>query len=391
MTFIAAWKLKNEIFIVGDSAVTLKHFPEYVYENKIRNTPQNALKIYNIEDKYILGYAGRADVAYFVINEIRENITRPIVDVIYEATELYGSAIQLVIGYFEGENSKLLTFNEEGKFEIKFHNSYTLIGKKEVNVILESFTPELIGFINKQELINNADDKLISFSACMQSILIRANLLDKGIGGTFSGAYLTKQKFVPQKDTGYITFELNPDALPTERSPNKLFRNPRFVFVFRRANRLATYSMNSQRKYQTLKLISHYEDPSLARNYKENHQKEIYEWKKLYERAIYKKINKIKLKYFVFLSFDTSAYNKITLIHNYLGSVNFVFDIYWRNGYPTLNLSNELVKDINPRFAESLNEFQWITKKNLVWYLKNLFAYLFKKIILKIKSTKIRD
>lgn len=412
MTFVAAWKLKNEIFVTGDTAITIRLFHPVILQDKINYKAKRSsfyelhqysqdkiieekhLKIYNIDNKYILGYAGDADIAFDIINEIYDQVKlkeNKISEIVKNATLIYGGAVQLVIGYFENGETKLFTFNHDGKFEIKFHDTPVLIGKINAHEVLESFTPELINFINNNKLTSNPNDKLILFSTCLQSILIRANLIEHGIGGTFTGAYLNKKTFVWQKDTGYITFEMNDNVPANETSPNILYKNPRFIFLFHRNNRLATLSLNDRNEYRDIKLINHYINPSIARNQRDKFETEIKEWIKEYENLIVKQIKKIKLNYFVFFSYDTSTYNKITLVHNFWGSVYFVFDIYWHNGYPTLNMTKELVNDINPRKSESFNEFLWLTKKNVVWYIKNALIYLAKKIYYKIYNVKPKD
>ncbi|PHN03878.1 hypothetical protein [Flavilitoribacter nigricans] len=73
MTYIAGFKNKDSVFIVGDSSITYLNkrtfkrkrttIGQKVIELSGQFTHEECLKIYNIENKLILGFAGQVEVA----------------------------------------------------------------------------------------------------------------------------------------------------------------------------------------------------------------------------------------------------------------------------------------------------------------------------------------
>lgn len=412
MTFIAAWKTEEAIFVAGDSAVTrtgfsleyLKNrkkktiwktnFDEQIVLNENRIVDEFVVKIHNIKNKLIIGYAGRGNQAIDVINLI-ENQFNPDMDniqeIIEEGANMYGSAFQMAVGYFIGKIPYLLTYNLNSNSEFSINNSWALLGSGRNNEALRLLTVNTMDYLNRATSHNSAEEKLLQFCTLVQSLLLRGQFINEGVGGFFTGGYLTPKGFSWQSDTGYITFLLSENHDKDSSSPNILFTNPRFIFLFHRENKAAILSLKEEVGYQVMDIYFPHINSFDLQLYGDRYKREYEQWITKYGKELKKRIRKFNLKYFVLFTYDIEALNKMTFIHNYFGCSNFIIDIYWNSGIPTLNITKEFVKTIDPRSAEALNDFQWVTQKKVWWYIHHLFHYLIQKMYFAIKKPRIKE
>ncbi len=412
MTFIVAWKSKDAIFITGDSALTrtgynLEYlnyaknrtkwkttFDEDIVLNQEKIVEESVVKVHNINNKLIIGYAGTGNNAVDVIAHIEQNVNLELTnlqELISEGATMYGGKFQMVVGYFYKSTPCMLTFNLNGNSEFEDEYCWALLGSGRNNKILKQLSLNTIHFLEKSNKYNSNQDKLVQFCSQIQSLILRHQLLNTGVGGFFTGGYLTKRKFTWQNDTAYVTFLLSEETKWNQNSPNVRFTNSRFVFLFHRANKVAIFSMNEETGYRVLDVFfPHINSFDLELN--RNRYMEDYKiWIKTYEAEIKRKIKGFNSQYFVFFNYDKRADNKMTFVQNYLCSSKFIFDVYWRNGVPTLNLTKEFVDEIDPRSAFAQNEFFWVTKKNPIWYVNRSFHHLVKIIWFAITKPYIKE
>lgn len=403
MTLITAWKNDTTIFVTGDSVVTrrpnihLQGFNLKTYKPKLKTNfdeeivfteteliEESVIKIHNIQDKLIIGYAGFGNSAVDVINSINEQIAWDlgnIREIIDESAVQFGNNFQLVVGYFINGKPILLTYNLNGDHKFHDEHSWALLGSGRNHEVLKVLSIETMDFFtNKAKSHNSPNEILIQFCTLMQSIILRGEFIREGVGGFYTGGFLTNSRFSWQNDTGYITFLLNNNWDPDNANPNLRFSNPRFIFLFHRENKVAILSMDNESGYKTVEVFFPYIN-SFDLQLKNNEYKEEYiRWLTRHQKIIRRKIRNFKMKYFVFFSYDKQAPNKMTFIHNYCGAGKFIFDIKWDKEIPILDISSEFVKEIDPRTAEYLNEFFWLTKHKLGWYLRHLLIWLTRPI-----------
>lgn len=412
MTFIVAWKSKDAVFITGDSALTRTGFNLEYLNNTIKETKwkttfdenivlnherivqEAVVKIHNIQNKLIIGYAGAGNSAIDVIAHIEQNVNPVLTnlqELIAEGASMYGGEFQMVVGYFNKSTPCMLTFNLNDDSEFEVSNTWATLGSGRNNESLRLISINAIEFLENLSIYNSHQDRLVQFCTLIQSLILRDQLLETGVGGFFTGGYLTKRKFTWQKDTAYVTFLLGEETKWNHHSPNVRFTNGRFLFLFHRANKVAILSMHEETGYRVLDVFFPHINSFDLRLNRNRYIEDYNIWIKKYEAEIKNKIKRFNSKYFVFLSYDKRTSNKMTFIQNYLCSSKYIFDVYWSNGVPTLNVTKEFVEEIDPNTAKFDNELLWFTKKNPLWYVNHLFKYCVRKIWFSIKKPNIKE
>ena len=383
MTFILAWKDKKSVFITGDSAVTRRGVSQKYVENiftqnrlntafgesvKISNNQtiqESVLKIHNIRDEFILGYAGTGDVAIDVINELTsdEDLNRKnIASKIKQASIIFGASFQMVIGYFNKKSPILMSFNLYNDFKIRYHEKHAPIrlGNLRNDDLVKLISFELSGLFQSLSKNIDSDKKLLMACIFLQGVIVRARLLEKGVGGFFTGAYINKHGFYWQKDTAILKFDLKKDAKEESRNPNEIFANPQFIAMLNREGKLAVLSHHLNSNYIDVTVFqNYYNSIQLRKNYKEI-EKDFKIWKSRYEKEIIQILLGFSFDYFVFLTTDLDALNKMTIIEKESLEKDQYFKISWRNNVPVLDISGNMIDEINPLNAEYVNQFHWM-------------------------------
>lgn len=383
MTFILAWKDKKNVFVTGDAAVTnigvpsksietiksngklITSFGEPVYFSEDKVVQESVLKVHNIREEFIIGYAGVGNVAVDVINDLEADLEfskNNIVSKIKEAAMIYGSSFQMVIGYYNKKSSVLLSFNLYGNCKVRFHSNNTPIrlGNLRSYSLIKLVSFEISNLFNLIKTNNTPDKKLVMASTFMQGVIIRAGLISKGVGGFFTGGYINRFGFYWQKDTGILKFELRKNAKKDSRNPSELFSNSQLVVLIIREAKLAVLSFSLHQSYRNVTVFQNFINSFHLKANFNCITKEFSEWKSKYESEIVDILTNLLFDFFVFLCTDLEAPNKMTFIEKKSLIEEKYFKIRWKQNHPVLTISGEVVDEFNPLKAEYLNQFHWL-------------------------------
>lgn len=383
MTFILAWKDKRNVFISGDAAVTRKGvsdhyiddiikrgrlntaFGESVYLTNETTVQESVLKIHKINNEFILGYAGTGDIAIDVINELeRDNELTKInlVSKLKAATIIYGSDFQMAIGYFNKKSSVLLSFNLYGKRKIRYHSQYepVRLGNLRSDDLIQLVSSEIAMLFETIARDTTPDKKLVMNCIFMQGVIIRAGLLEQGVGGFFTGGYVNRNGFFWQKDTGMIKFDLRNGVTANSRNPAQLFNNPQFIALLNREGKVCILSFQLNKNYRDVTVFQNYINSFELRNNYDVIMAEFDTWKSTYEIDISDVLENFSFEYLVFFCSDKDAPNKMTFIEKESLTSEKYFKISWVNNIPMLNIPGTTVDEFNPLKGEYFNQFHWL-------------------------------
>lgn len=383
MTYILAWRDKSNVYISGDSAVSRRNVSDD-YINDVKNkgvlttsfgetlvltnekvVEESVLKIHNINNNFIIGYAGTGDVAIDVIKALEEEgeLTKNnIVRKIKGETLRFGSDFQMVIGFFDKRSSILLSFNLYGKRKVRSHPKFTPVGLGNMrnDDLLKLVSSDMIDTFITSSITKSAERRIVMTSAFVQVVILRANLLPNGVGGFFSGAYLNKHGFFWQKDLGIIDFKMKPLATKYGRDPNLLFRSPQFVGIIIRDNKVAILSSKLFANYSDFKIFSQYINSYELKQFYEEYEIQHNNWIIQNQQEITDIITNFDYDYFVFICTDKDVDNKMTFVSKESLSATNYFTLFWQGTTPTFDIAGETVEEINPLTTEFWNQLHWL-------------------------------
>ncbi|MGZ8191776.1 MAG: hypothetical protein ACXWTS_11200 [Methylococcaceae bacterium] len=227
MTYCLGWKSKTAAFLIADSAVTsitddkeniglleTTTFNElqgsiedkkYVYEK--------AFKLYSI-DNVAITFAGDTDIGNEIIDLIKEhlNFGRSIQQAINSSIENYPDflsypVIQILVACYEDEPKIYSIDNKKLPFITVVNEPIISFGSPPEH--LREYTYSFYEAFKKSREEENyselADEMmLLRMIALLQSYGIHNYTIEKGIGGAYSGLYITKEKIHWQPDVYYL-------------------------------------------------------------------------------------------------------------------------------------------------------------------------------------------
>lgn len=294
MTYVVGWKTDKNVFISADTAVTTKapnpklysefsSFGEKHFVNGDKKIEESMLKLFNINDRIIIGFSGHVKTALDVIRNFKilvENVEITKLDIIEEKLRIAVKSLQplpkdkefgLILGFIENKEPHLLSYNSDGTHCIQKHERWVcqeILRETIYSGITEMFT-------NLFRRGNLSDENfLIAVNSIIQSYGIHNNLLENGVGGIIVGFQISKDGVKWQKDTSYIIY------------------NPKFVGTVLinmaiRDGGLAVSSPSLKSKSVFLNTIS---------------SPDVKQWTKLWLNVIFDMLSSCKSSYYVFLS-----------------------------------------------------------------------------------------
>ncbi|AEE52859.1 hypothetical protein [Haliscomenobacter hydrossis] len=380
MTLILAWKDKRNVLVVADTAVTRTNvsdqsvqdalkkghltpaFGEQLQISKEKMITEEVLKIHNIKNKLIIGYAGIGVVATDVINYISEEIDSDfklcdLCALIKEAVKIYGSTFTMIVGVMAHKTPVLFTFNESNNREFIFYEEYVpvILGNKKNDDVIQFVSHTLVDMFFYGKFQVSPDRKLIMACSLFQGILIRAGFLSSGVGGLVTGAFLNRNGFHWQKDVMYIKFDIEPEKALKMDDPQIIFPKSKIIFQVYRDGVLAAFPFDVYKKLEDYKVLYNYVESSVQNKAAQDF---LNRWRQKYESEIISKIKKFDFDFLIFLCVDKKAPNKMTFASK--KSILAGKRMEWENGVPIIKISKELSREINPMYAEYFNQFHWL-------------------------------
>lgn len=305
---------------------------------------------------------GTGVIAIDVINYISEEIDsnfedRDLFDIIEEAVKIYGSDFTMAIGVMDDKTPALFTFNEKKDGKFLDYDEYVpaILGNKKDHHVIQDVSNSVVDMFFHGKFKISPHKKLIMACSLFQGILIRAGFLSSGVGGLVTGAFLNRNGFNWQKDVMYIKYDFDPEEALKTDDPQIIFPNGKIIFQLYREGVLVAFPFDLYKRLEDYKVLYNYVG-SLAQNTAT--QGFLSEWRQKYESEIISQMKRFDFDFLIFLCVDKKALNKMTFVGK--KSILAGKRLKWVNGVPTIMISKELSREINPMFAEHFNQFHWI-------------------------------
>jgi hypothetical protein len=224
MTLITGFIYKNTVQIIADSAETMEcqiedsiltpndretSFGE-IAQNKDYTITESAQKIYVIEDKMILTFAGDVREGEAVVEDIRTlhstfaNITDFLT--VYFRQNIFAET-QYIIGYYENDTAKLCYCYENGNFAIKEGEQAMALAGMDANLISQAVTSSYYWVFNNN--VFSTDNALAYIIATIQWYSTTFTTINRGVGGFFNGCYISSEGISWSKDTLYLLYSFD--------------------------------------------------------------------------------------------------------------------------------------------------------------------------------------
>ncbi len=359
MTYILAWKDEHNIYITGDTAITsnvgcktLEEANEAIsitrdasafgektvkrVESIAPNEPirgnykktviqEKCVKIQNIDDKIIVGYAGSALHAVKVVKDIIEHIRETpcnytIRDIIRFAAGCNDiTATSFVFGFFEDGKPQLVEVDSSGLKDKNVVKLGMLSVREDLPDLSDNFAS--FGFENHTA----SAEKLIQVCSVLQSFFIRNEAMRDGVGGLYTGAYLSKDGFYWREDTIYVTFSMSSVTLGTN-DPEVLFLRSKLVGVFHRDDQVLRVFFNKKKRKYTIDMLGNYD---FLRSTIATQNCKKYIWGRKYWADINGQIEKFNTPYYVFVCVTPNTPNKVSFVSRKSNANNKFWDIEW--------------------------------------------------------------
>lgn len=379
MTHIIGWKNSRSIFISGDSAITstsdnpqaIKHelknkkstFGEIHLNEEKKVIQEKNLKLYNIADKIILGFAGSAETAHNIIDLIKRDFNEEenYEEIIKRAlwSFRFPRNISLIVGFYENRVPVLLSYNHAGKKEFVRHQKNVTIGNTEEVYKLASLEFSNLVIENENEL--NDDKALIMVNSGHQAMIIMGELIQKGVGGFFTGFYINQNGVFWQKDTSYITFDINPEHFfSEEQNPNLIYSDAAIINLLIRDNRVAISSpypdLGQQRNF-----YKNYLRRTASAKEKMEEKNDGIEWYRKWGQKVNKLFSTADLNFHCFLCKCPNIPTRITIVSKESNMQDNWFQIQQapdNNGH-ILTPKGNFINEMKPRDSDILINFHW--------------------------------
>ena len=231
MTYILGWKNATSVFIHGDSIVTeflksghdqLKEeettsFGERVYIDSEKVIRKETLKIYGIDNRLVIAFAGNESTGLSVIRNIKllvkhsdvldREVVRGIINQAIQSVSPPQPSIQLILGFLDSGTPILMSFNQHENRQLIEHEEFADIGSLSSKGA-RGFSNLVRNFLTKLGQHSSSDDeKLIGVTCFLQNLGLTNYLVQFGVGGFFVGLKVNEKETTWLKDILYVIYD----------------------------------------------------------------------------------------------------------------------------------------------------------------------------------------
>lgn len=219
MTYCLGWKSGRYIYLIADAVVTSSvrprtartSFGELHTESPSRNVEETALKIINTTNA-AFSFAGSTKVGYSFIDsfESASRAGQPVREafrtaIVSNTPFQQGFSVSMLCAFSEKGSQCLTSFNADNDLRCVEHKDGDIVQLGSLmGGVIEQLSEEYIKKIGQVHL--DGEFMLTCAMALCQSYGLRANLIQFGVGGSFSGGFLDEAGFHWQPDIGYQVY-----------------------------------------------------------------------------------------------------------------------------------------------------------------------------------------
>lgn len=388
MTLISAWKDKRNVFVVGDSAITRRNvsnqyverilntkkltttFGETLVVNNQQVVSEEVIKIHNVNDKLIIGFAGYGDIAVDLIDFLSEELDTNysisyLCNKIREGADIFGSNYEMVFGVMTGKIPVLFTFNTNRQRKFQFYGQYTpvMLGNMKNETVFKLITDSLMDMLKVIQVNNSPDKKLIMACGLLQGLTIRAGFISNGVGGFYTGGYVNRKGFRWKKDLAFVKFDINLNQINRTDDPQIIYPNAQLICLINREGKIAVLSFDIRNNYRNVRVFQNHINENTLNARRAELEEDFNNWKLRNEENIIKTLENFEFDFLMFLCTDRDAPNKMTIVEKKSLINKRYITMNWENGIPVIDIPRQFSKEINPISAEYLNQFHWMPIK----------------------------
>ena len=218
MTYCCGWQSNSAAFVIADAAVTSPgitkpedrtSFGELHAQGVDRCVEEAALKVNPIGCTAVTfagsSMAGRLIEEYFAL-ELNAGVSpSAALEKVLDSSDLRNlrSKVQLIAAYHDEGHPRLISWNAGGNGAVLGHFHIVQVGS--VEDVYRRITNYLLGRVRKLNL--DPTRELVNALALCQSYGSFFYLMEQGIGGVFSGAYVDASGFHWQPDILYVRLD----------------------------------------------------------------------------------------------------------------------------------------------------------------------------------------
>lgn len=166
MTYILGWKNQSSVFLTADTAITynapsiinakkwstMSTFGEKHILDDNNIIQEQWLKIYNIDDKLILAFAGMVNTAHATIESLKFSLNcsswRDIKGCFKNVCQNYsGGEVQIIAGFIENENPILISYNCNTSGGFKEHEVYEPVHGGRIGEEFKTYSNRLVAIL----------------------------------------------------------------------------------------------------------------------------------------------------------------------------------------------------------------------------------------------------
>lgn len=221
MTYCLAWRTEAHAFLIADSAVTSSLAPELSHTSfgeahvvdAVNNVEEGALKIIPVGNGAV-AFAGPARIGNSFVRVLRSRIDsgQTYEDAFQSAVDSHtpftlGNSLAVLIAYQTDWKPKLRSFNAYNDCRIVEHSANTTVQIGSIsNTHFSELSDEYTRYLIEQKM-GGAQSSLVCAMALCQLYAIHNNLMQFGVGGTFSGGVVAGNGFHWQQDIAYFLLD----------------------------------------------------------------------------------------------------------------------------------------------------------------------------------------
>lgn len=224
MTYCIAWKSKDSVFVVADSARTVESVHNIVLEKQQSAFGETSIneegkvieeyihKLFQIERKVIVGFAGNVDIAletidtfqkYFDHNNVVLSFERSINSVRTEN----GWDVQFLLGFVDKGEPKLYSFNVDNNGILQEEFGLVQIGSMASS---SPYSYLAVKFYNEHlAKLRSSEQQFYQALSFFQHLGLHDHTFKYNAGGIYSGALVNIKGAKWMEDTAYIIFDKN--------------------------------------------------------------------------------------------------------------------------------------------------------------------------------------
>lgn len=217
MSYVIGWKDNDNVYLSADTLMSSEDDINYgellsATGEDLQSISQGTvndlfLKIWIIQDMAIGFVSNRSTEATIFLSDLEH---------CYDPTDRIKSIESLLFNYNLEDTQFLFAFYEDGPQLYRYDPDYDTLLNEEFTTQIGSLpvgfqitTEEFIDHVIENESALSPDDKLVLVNSVHQQILVQHDALSFGVGGVFTGLYISSTSIQWQKDT--ILYNYNYD------------------------------------------------------------------------------------------------------------------------------------------------------------------------------------